>query len=99
MPPAEVILWSKLRGKGLKNHKFRRQYSVERYIMDFYCPALKLAIEIDGDSHFVEGAKEREQVRRRLIESYGVKILRFTNAEIYESLDGALEKIMENIPD
>ena len=67
--------------------------------MDFYCPALKLAIEIDGDSHFVEGAREREQARRRLIESYGVKILRFTNVEIYESLDGVLEKIMENIPD
>jgi len=52
MPQAEVILWSKLRNKALKGYKFRRQYSIERFVIDFYCPQLKLAIEVDGDSHF-----------------------------------------------
>jgi len=54
MPPAEVVLWTKIKGKQLGNYKVRRQYGVNPYILDFYCPQAKLAIEIDGDSHFNE---------------------------------------------
>ena len=52
MPKAELILWSTLKSKGLDEYKFRRQYSVAQFVVDFYCPRLKLAIEVDGDSHF-----------------------------------------------
>ncbi|MGD0919462.1 MAG: DUF559 domain-containing protein [Thermodesulfobacteriota bacterium] len=52
MPKAEVILWSRLKGKRLDGYKFRRQFSVAQFVVDFYCPRLKLAIEVDGDSHF-----------------------------------------------
>jgi len=69
---AEVLLWSKLKGKGLSNYKFRRQYSVGKFVIDFYCPKSKMAIEIDGDSHFVEGAKERDRERQTIIETFGI---------------------------
>ncbi|OGW51445.1 MAG: hypothetical protein A2Y81_07475 [Nitrospirae bacterium RBG_13_43_8] len=94
---AEVLLWSKLKGKGLNNYKFRRQYSVGKFVIDFYCPKSKLAIEVDGDSHFVEGAKERDRERQTIIETFGITFLRFTNREIYENIDGVLDKIVEHI--
>ncbi len=97
MPQAEVILWSRLKGKGLRGYKFRRQYSVDKFVIDFYCPGLKLAIEIDGDSHFVEGVEISDRERQTIIESYGIHFLRFTNKEIYEKLDEVMEKIMEYI--
>ncbi len=96
MPKAEIILWSKLKGKGL-GHKFRRQYSVDKFVLDFYCPKLKMAIEIDGGSHYIDGAKERDIERQRIIEYYGISFIRFTNNEIYENLDGVLIKIVEVI--
>ena len=98
MPPAETILWSKLRGKSLHGYKFRRQYSIGPYIVDFYSPQLKLAIELDGESHFVEGAPERDQVRQAFIESADVAVLRFTNCDVYDKLEGVIEKILELIP-
>ena len=57
MPKAELILWSRLKNKRLNEYKFRRQYSVAQFVIDFYCPKLKLAIEVDGDSHFSEGSE------------------------------------------
>jgi len=98
MPPAETILWSQLRGKRLEGCKFRRQYSIGPYIVDFYSPQLRLAIEIDGESHFVDGALQRDQVRQAFIESAGVTVLRFTNQDIYDRLEGVIDKIREKIP-
>jgi very-short-patch-repair endonuclease len=94
MPRAEVILWSKLRGKELGGHRFRRQYSVGKFVIDFYCPKLKLAIEVDGDSHFIEGARERDRERQTIMEAVGITFLRFNNREIYENINGVLNKIM-----
>ena len=56
MPKAEVLLWMQLKGRQLLGCKFRRQYSVGSYVLDFYCPEIRLAIELDGDSHFRAGA-------------------------------------------
>jgi len=97
MPPAEIILWSKLRGKGLRSYKFRRQYSIGKYIVDFYCPQLKLAIEIDGESHFVEGADSYDRERQAIIELSGVSFLRFTNRDVYERLEGVIDKILDRV--
>jgi very-short-patch-repair endonuclease len=98
MPPAEFILWSKLRSKSLNGCKFRRQYSIGTYIVDFYCPQLKLAIEIDGESHFIDGADSYDRNRQSNIESFGVNFLRFTNTDVYERLEGVIDKILERIP-
>ena len=95
MPLAEVILWGRLRGRQLGGYKFRRQYSVEHFVIDFYCPELKLAIEVDGDSHYTEGAYLSDRERQIRIESFGIHFLRFTNIEIYENLEGVWLKIME----
>jgi very-short-patch-repair endonuclease len=97
MPEPELRLWSKLRGKGLHGHKFKRQYSVNNFVLDFYCPQQKVAIEIDGDSHFTEGAEEYDRERQQIIESYGITFLRFTNAEVMENIDGVVLRISELI--
>lgn len=93
MPQPEVILWSKLKGKQLDGLKFRRQYGIESFVVDFYCPMVKLAIEIDGNSHFCENNQEKGKWRQKIIEKYGINFLRFTNNEINENLTGVLEEI------
>ncbi len=75
--------------------KFRRQYSVNQYVIDFYCPELKLAIEIDGDSHFSIAAQRYDSERQKFIESFGIQFLRFVNNDIYENVDGVLLMIHE----
>lgn len=98
LPPAEVILWSYLKAKQLKGYKFRRQYSIGKYIVDFYCPILKLAIEIDGDSHFGKSAEEYNSKRQKFIESFGVRFLRFTNLDVYHNLEVVLKEISMVLP-
>jgi very-short-patch-repair endonuclease len=93
LPKAEVILWSRLKNKELDGYKFRRQYSVGRFVIDFYCPRLKLAIEVDGDSHFSQESEVCDRERQRFIESFKISFLRFTNKDIYENLDGVLATI------
>ena len=83
MPSAEIILWSRLRRGPLLEHRFRRQYSVGPYFIDFYCVQAKLAIELDGDSHFSPESKRYDAQRQGYIESFGIPIPRFTNVEIY----------------
>lgn len=100
MPPAEVILWSKIKGKQLKGYKFRRQYSVGRFVIDFYCPEIKLAIEVDGESHYTDDEiKQYDQDRQAFIESFGIRFVRFTNTEIYNNLDGVLQKLVMILSD
>ena len=93
MPAAEALLWSKIRAKRLLGRKFRRQYSVGPYVVDFYCPKLKLAVEVDGDSHFQPGALEKDQRRQAFIESFDIKFLRFTNEDVTRNTDGVLDVI------
>lgn len=95
MPEAEVILWSKLQRRQVDGLKFRRQYSVGKFIVDFYCTELKLVIEVDGDSHFQLGAEKRDAEREVFIKQYGIKFLRFTNSDVKENLYGVLTQIWE----
>ena len=98
MPQAELVLWAKLKGRGLKGYKFRRQYSVDKFVVDFYCPKIKLALEVDGDFHFVEGADMADKERQTIIESFGITFLRFTNKDVIENIEGVLNKIVEYLP-
>ena len=97
VPAAEELVWSSLRKNQVLDYKFRRQYGVGPYVIDFYCPALKLAVEIDGDSHFVTDAIENDKRRQAFIESFGIHFLRFTNQEVNRELDAVLEKIYQNV--
>ena len=96
---AEILIWERLKGKQVLGYKFRRQYSVGAYVIDFYCPALKLAVEIDGDSHFQEEAEDNDKQRQAFIESFGVRFLRFTNEEVFTNSRGMLEVIRQAVQD
>ncbi|MBU0963959.1 DUF559 domain-containing protein [Patescibacteria group bacterium] len=96
VPKAESILWSYLKNKRLYGYKFRRQYSVGPYVIDFYCPKLKLAIEIDGPSHIGRGKYDKE--RQKYIESIGISFLRFINENVYNNLEGVIETICNKLP-
>jgi very-short-patch-repair endonuclease len=99
MPEAEVILWSQLKNRQVSGIKFRRQYSIGKYIVDFYCAKKKLAIEIDGDSHYMLNARERDEERQQWIEQFGIQFLRFTNDEVRRNLYGVLDAIEEAVCD
>jgi very-short-patch-repair endonuclease len=93
IPPAERRLWPRLRDRHLENCKFRRQYSIDRYVIDFYAPELKLAIEIDGPTHDLPGAAEYDADRQAFIEATGAIVLRFSNWQVYGDLEGVLGAI------
>ncbi len=93
-PSVERLLWSKLRNRQLLGFKFRRQYGIDSYIVDCCCPEVKLVIEEDGDSHYIDQAvKEMDEKRQKFIEGLGFTILRFTNREIVENTEGVLQII------
>ncbi len=93
MPKAEWILWDELKNKKLKGYKFRRQFSIDNFVVDFYCPKLKLVIEIDGDNHLNKDVVEYDKFRQEIIESLSIKVIRFTNNEVYENLNKVVEEI------
>ncbi len=94
---SEKILWSKLKKGNPFNLKFRRQYSVGSYIVDFYCTELKLAIEIDGDSHFQEDFKKKDFIRTKFLIEQGIDIIRFTNNDVKGNLQQVLEEINREV--
>jgi very-short-patch-repair endonuclease len=97
IPPSEKIVWAKLRNQQIESCKFRRQYSIDRFVVDFYSSKLRLAIEIDGDSHYQDGVPEYDRDRQAFLESKGTIILRFTNQEVYQDIDSVVDKIREVI--
>jgi very-short-patch-repair endonuclease len=94
---AENILWQALRGKKVINTKFKRQYSVDRYVLDFYCPEFKLVIELDGEVHNDKYVSDNDRVRTEFLNSFNMKVLRFKNEEIFNSLEIVLNKIKSEI--
>ena len=90
MPNAEVMLWSRLKGRQLYGYKFRRQYSVGTYSIDFYCPKLKVGIEIDGGGIMSQKVKDDDKERQRYIESFGIRLIRYTSADVYDDIDAVI---------
>ena len=97
MPQPERKLWFYIRRKQL-GVKFRRQHSIGKYIVDFFCCELKLAIELDGNSHFSEQAQAYDHQRTRDLSKLEIKVLRFTNNEVNQNLEEVLVKIKNSIP-
>ncbi|GEM_PF-546696 len=94
---AELLLWQKIRGRKICNIKFHRQYGIMNYIVDFYCPALKLAIEIDGEYHNALKVKEADIGREVIIKYLDIQIIRFTNQEVINNIDNVLLKLRKII--
>ena len=95
LTPAEAKLWSYLKEKKLQGRKFRRQHSVGPFILDFYCPAEWLAIELDGQVHFSVSARDYDRERDLFLSHYGVLVLRFENKLVFDCPDCVLSRIKE----
>jgi len=97
MTDVEVALWSRIRGKQLKGYQFYRQKPVGNFIVDFYCPKGNLIIELDGGQHYSEEGKAKDECRDSYLEDLGLRVLRFSDREVFEDIRGVLEKIWNNL--
>jgi very-short-patch-repair endonuclease len=90
--PAEKKLWQDF----LRNFPFRvlRQRPIDNFIVDFYCAALMLVIEVDGETHFTEQGKQSDAERTAILEGYGLKVVRFTNVEMFQSFEGVCQVLL-----
>lgn len=89
------VLWQQLRRNNILGQKFKRQYVFLGFIIDFYCPRLKLAIEVDGKVH--DNQKEFDKVRQKIIEEHGVYFLRFSTYEVVFQLERVITRIQNFI--
>lgn len=92
---AESILWKALRRSQLEGRKFRRQQSIDNFIVDFCCPSEKLIVEVDGEVHNNFVNNEYDFKRTEQLNKFGYKVIRYTNEEICKSLDLVLEAIKQ----
>src|SRR5262249_10033679 len=89
----ERTLWRHLRNRNFGGHKFRRQYPLDCYILDFYSPAAKLAVELDGGGHNFRFGQIRDQRRSNILAEHGVIVPRFWNHQVRYELDSVLKAI------
>ena len=92
MTPAEVALWQALRGRGAGGYKFRRQQGIGPYVLDFYCPELRLCVELDGSSH--DYRFEYDERRTAFLGEQGIRVIRFRNEQVWASVDGIVAEIV-----
>ncbi|MBM3213060.1 DUF559 domain-containing protein [Candidatus Poribacteria bacterium] len=97
MTSAEKLLWSKIRGKQLKNCQFYRQKIIGNYIVDFFCPKANLVIEVDGGQHCFSKGKQRDEVRDERLSQIGLKVLRFSDTNVLKNIDGVVGVILQNL--
>ena len=98
---AERLLWHHLRARRLGGFKFRRQHTIDKYIVDFYCDDARLVIEVDGGSHNEPNQKDYDRQRTLTLEKLGLRVLRFWNHEVLLHTEQVLEMILEaleNVP-
>jgi very-short-patch-repair endonuclease len=91
--PAEAALWSLIKNKQLECRKFRRQHSIGNYILDFYCPEEKLAIELDGEDHYWDEGIKRDKFKTTYVESHGIEIIRIENKHVFKDPEFVLKTI------
>lgn len=94
---AERKLWSILRNRKLAEIKFRRQFSIGRYILDFYSSKYKLGIEADGGQHYEDEGMKRDQLRTKGLSKYGIEILRFSDRDILNNIETVYNIIYDRI--
>ncbi|MDP8246975.1 MAG: endonuclease domain-containing protein [Candidatus Tritonobacter lacicola] len=95
----EARLWYHLRNRRMKGNKFRRQHPIGKYVVDFYCPNACLAIELDGGGHAEEKQKIYDDEREKILASYGVKVVRFWDNEVWQELESVLQRIWDILPE
>lgn len=90
---AERFLWRYLRARRIEGKRFLRQYSVGSYILDFYSPTIRLAIELDGGQHAEEDIEKYDRERARFLQSKNIIVLRFWNNEVFQNIEGVLQHV------
>ena len=90
---AEILLWQHLKKKQMRGYDFHRQKPIGDYIVDFFCPEMKLIIEIDGEIH--SGKTEKDRLRQKRLESLGFHLLRFLDSDVKQNIRGVLAAIEE----
>src|SRR5215831_16584294 len=86
--PGETVLWTYLQRRQVLGKKFRRQFSIGPYILDFFCPECDLAVELDGSPHFAMFNDDYQFKRSEYLKSLGIHVLRFENREVFRNLEG-----------
>jgi len=89
----EQVIWRQVRNRQINGLKFYRQYSVGRFIVGFYCPKAKLAIELDGGQHAQGLQKEKDERRTEYLKQFGIKVLRFWDNEVFQNFEAVIDKI------
>ncbi len=92
---AEKLLWARLRNKQIHGIKFFRQFSIGAYVLDFYSPTIKLAVELDGGQHAGKDAQEYDEVRSDYLRAQGIEVMRFWNNDVMQNVEGVLQRIAE----
>ncbi len=95
MTQSEIALWSRLRRKQLKERQFYRQRIIGNYIVDFFCPSAKLIVQVDGDQHLTEQGLKEDAEQDDYMKGVGLKVLRFSSAEVLSNTDGVVSEIYE----
>lgn len=93
--PAEAKLWQRLRRRQLEGYKFRRQHVIAGYVVDFYCPTLQLAVEVDGPIH--QYRRRQDQRRSQILSEWGVKILRFSSEAVMNEIEQVVVSLQDFI--
>ena len=94
---SEAVFWTYLKSEKLDGRKFRRQHSIGKYIVDFYCPSEKLIIELDGDPHGDYIQIEKDKIRDKFLEGLGLTIIRFENRLVFQEPEYILNEIRKVI--
>ena len=90
--PAEAVLWKMLKGRNADGMKFRRQQGIGPYVLDFYCPELRLCVELDGSSH--DYKYEYDEQRTEFLQKQGIRVLRFRNEQVWQGIDSVVNEIV-----
>ena len=94
---AEKILWEKLRGRKFLSLKFKRQYSIAQFVLDFYCPEKRIVIELDGSIHNTAAVRNHDENRDGFIKDFNIKIIRIKNEMVFDNVEEVLEYIKSQI--
>jgi len=93
---AEAELWKHISNSKLAGRKFRRQHSVGNFIIDFYCPSEKLAVELDGEDHYWQEGIDRDLKKELFLKAHSIRVLRFENKLVFHDINYVLKKIFES---
>jgi very-short-patch-repair endonuclease len=97
LTPAEAFLWKSLQRRQVLGKKFRRQESIGRYIVDFYCAECAIVVELDGAGHYGLNDPSYDVKRAEYLESLGLRVIRFENRYVFEDLEGVLKTIHQAV--